>query len=258
MPFLELEKVSFRYPKGKEVLQELTLLLKEGAFVALLGPNGAGKTTLLKLLAGIYTPTQGNICLLNTRVKLQEGGERLVAYVPQFLYVPIELRVIDFVLLGRTGGKSLRGRIRALDASRAFEALEKVGIPTLWKKDLGQLSGGERQKVLLAKALAQDTPLLLLDEPVTHLDLRNQVEILHLLQTLVQKEGKKILAVMHEVNYALWFADTTILLKEGRIYRAGNSKEILTPPTVQEVFGQLVEDRGGWLVPIIGGGSPSV
>ncbi len=249
MPVLRLEQVSFHYPRGEAILQGLSLTVSEGSFIALLGPNGAGKTTLLKLLAGIHSPTEGQIWLLDQAISSTGVNNRLVAYVPQFLFVPVELRVIDFVLLGRSGTGSLTGRVRALDAARAFEALEKVGVQGLWKKDMGQLSGGERQKVFLAKALAQDTPLLLLDEPVTHLDLYNQFEILKLLESLVRREGKKILAVMHEANHALCYADTAILLKQGRIYCAGTSRTVLTPQTIQEVFGVEVEDRKGWLVP---------
>ncbi len=247
-PFLELRGVSFAYHRGNNALESIDLTLTQGAFLSIMGPNGAGKTTLLKILAGILRPDQGTVRLLGVEIQPTSRTFERFAYVPQFLLFPMDLRVIDFVLLARTGS-TLTGQVRAWDVKKAFEALERVGCLQFWNQDVSHLSGGERQKVFLAKALAQDTPVLLIDEPVTHLDLKNQEEILCLLQSLVREEGKKIVAVMHDLNHARQYTDTVVLLKGGKLCAAGPSSEVLTPTTIGEVFDVEVEDRSGWIVP---------
>jgi iron complex transport system ATP-binding protein len=248
-PLLELEEVSFSYGKDRTVIKGITLRVESGPFVAILGPNGAGKSTLLKILAGILEPYTGRVEVEGTRIRRNTDVSRLFAYVPQFFEVALGMRVVDFVLLGRPASFNLSGKVRAYDVEKSFEALEQVGCRDLWSQDMYHLSGGERQKVMIAKALAQDTEILLIDEPITHLDLRNQVEVLDLLRALTVRDGKKIISVMHDVNYACRYTDYTIFLKEGLVFTVGESKEAITRETVGAVFGVEVEEQNGILLP---------
>lgn len=245
MALLELQDLSFSYPNREQVLDRITLTVSTGPFLSILGPNGAGKSTLLKILAGILQPTGGSLKVEGVGIRPQQDVSTLLAYVPQTLYLPMEMRVIDFVLLGRPHAAHLTGRLRAYDVEKAFWALKQVGCREFWKENLRELSGGEQQKVLIAKALAQETRVLLIDEPVTHLDLRNQMEVLTLLRELAEEEGRKIAAVMHDVNQAREFTDYALFLRQGRVVAAGLSKEVICQETVESVFGIGVEERKG-------------
>lgn len=248
MPLLELQDLSFSYPNRLRVLEGITLTVPEGPFLSILGPNGAGKSTLLKILGGILEPTQGIVRLEGVRIHRKTDVSSLLAYVPQSLLLPMEMRVIDFVLLGRPDAMHLSGRVRAMDVEKAFHALEQVGCREFWKENLAELSGGEQQKILIAKALAQETKILLIDEPVTHLDLRNQIEVLTLLRRLAKEQDRRIIAVMHDVNQAREFTDHALFLEGGQVRASGPAREVICRQTVQAVFGIEVEERLGLFV----------
>jgi len=248
MALLELQELSFSYRNRPGVLDRITLTVPPVPFLSILGPNGAGKSTLLKILAGILGPTGGTVAVEGVKIEPHQDLSTLLAYVPQSLHLPLEMRVIDFVLLGRPNAMHLTGRVRAYDVEKAFGALEQVGCREFWKENLTELSGGEQQKVLIAKALAQETKVLLIDEPVTHLDLRNQMEVLTLLRGLATEEGRKIVAVMHDVNQAREFTDYALFLRFGKVGAAGPSREVICRETVQSVFEIGVEERVGLFV----------
>ncbi|MCX7786495.1 MAG: ABC transporter ATP-binding protein [Spirochaetes bacterium] len=248
MALLEVKDLTCSYPNRSRVLDRITLAIQEGPFISILGPNGAGKSTLLKILGGILRPDEGTVEIEGIRIQWNRDVSFLLSYVPQSLHIPMEMRVIDFVLLGRPHALHLSGRVRALDVEKAFYALEQVGCGRLWKENVIELSGGEQQKILIAKALAQETKVLLIDEPVTHLDLRNQIEVLTLLRTLAKEKDRRVIAVMHDVNQAREFTDYAVFLRGGKICAAGASQEVISKETVQTVFGIKVEERMGIFV----------
>jgi iron complex transport system ATP-binding protein len=270
-PFFNLENISFAYDKKKPALSSFSLCVpgqtgggnsgnsgsgaensgeNSGIFVSIIGPNGSGKTTLLKILAGILPPATGDLTLLGTPVSSIRDPSKILAYVPQTLSLGFSLSVLDFILLGIPSGTSLAGKASRQAVRKALEALKLLRIGDYAERDILKLSGGERQKVILTKALAQETPAILLDEPITHLDLAGQIEILDLLKTLTIKNGKKVIAIMHDVNLASRYSDYTIMLKNGALFAAGKTQDIITEQSILRCFSIQVKQTGDFFIPV--------
>ncbi|MDR1315908.1 MAG: ABC transporter ATP-binding protein [Spirochaetales bacterium] len=275
--FLDLHDISFAYDKKKPALTSISLRVParlprdensdentnetidensgtnndegSGIFVSIIGPNGSGKTTLLKILAGILPPATGTALLLETPVTRIPDPSKILAYVPQTLSLGFSLSVLDFILLGIPTEKSLTGKVTGQTARKAQEALKLLHIEDYARRDILKLSGGEKQKIILTKALAQETPALLLDEPITHLDLAGQIEILDLLKKLTKK-NKKIIAIMHDINLAARYSDYTIMLKNGTLFAAGKTQHIITEQSIQQCFSVPVKRAGDFFIPI--------
>jgi len=251
-PSVEVLKLDFSYDKKRPLLRDVSLAIDSDAFVSVIGPNGSGKTTLLKILAGILRPDRGEVRIQGGPLGRHTDVSRLLAYVPQTLAVDFEIGVLDFVLLGRNPGGRLLGGPGEEDVEAALKSLDTIRMLDFAKKDLSRLSGGERQKIVIAKALAQDTPFIFLDEPTSHLDLRNQIEILDLLERLATREGKKIVSIMHDVNLAYRYSDHTVVLKDGRIFASGPTGDVLREETIRECFGVEVRKVEDFFVPRAG------
>ena len=239
---INLKQVSFSY-SDTPVLQYIDLLVEGGEMVALLGPNGSGKTTLIKLLSGVLRPTVGDINLdgsVLSRMKRREVAQ-LVAVVPQQFSMPFAFTLREVVLLGRTPFLSLFSDEGERDHRIVQQAIERIGIAALTERFFNELSGGERQKAILAMALAQEPRILLLDEPTAHLDINHQVEILDLVNNLNREHGVTIIGAMHDLNLAALYFDRLILLKEGRIFADGTPEEVLTAETIEDVFAASVQ-----------------
>ena len=215
---LEVHQVYFSYFDGL-VLHDINLSVKAGEMVGLLGPNGSGKTTLMKLATGILKPNQGEIRLDGSSLKQLSRKEiaRSLAVVPQQFHIPFAFTTSEVAMLGRIPFiKSFAGEA-GVDREAVAIALDLVGISKLAEHRFDELSGGERQKVILAMALAQQPKLLLLDEPTVHLDVTHQVEILELVRSLNLERGLTIVAAMHDLNLASLYFDRLVLLKGGRV-----------------------------------------
>jgi iron complex transport system ATP-binding protein len=237
VPRLAARGVGFAYRDGHG-LDGVDLEVGAGEIVGLLGPNGAGKSTLVRVLSGVLGPYRGTIVLDGDELAALPRREvaRRLAVVPQESPTDLPYTALETVLLGRhphLAGLAFESD-RDLETARA--ALVRLGAAELADRHLAELSAGERQRVAAARALAQETPLLLLDEPTSFLDLRFQVELFDLLRELA-REGRAIVAVLHDLNLAAEYCDRVVLLERGRVAAAGPTAETLTYATLTRVYG---------------------
>jgi iron complex transport system ATP-binding protein len=247
---IELRDVWVRFG-GVAAVRELSLRADDGGWVALIGPNGAGKTSALRALAGLV-PYEGRITLGGRDVHELSRRElaRLVAFVPQKPETPPELTVAEYVLLGRTPHISYLGSEGRSDREAAARALRRLELERFADRRLGSLSGGELQRAVLARALAQEARVLLLDEPTTALDLGRQQLVLELVDSL-RGDGLTVVSTMHDLTLAGQYADRLLLLDRGEVAAEGSAVEVLSAPNVAEHYGasvRVVEDGGAVFV----------
>ncbi|SIQ54525.1 iron complex transport system ATP-binding protein [Alkalispirochaeta americana] len=237
-PAVSLKDVSFRYPRAaEEVLQDITLSVTEGTITAILGPNGVGKTTLLNILLGWLLPEKGEVSLFGRRsraISRREMGQT-ISLVPQDEHVPFEYTLLDYVLLGRAPYLSPLQTPRPADARIAREALERVGLAARRNHPVANTSGGEKQLALVARSLAQEPRILLMDEPTAHLDLRNKRRTADLVKAL-QTEGVTVIFTTHDPEFAAAAADRLILLQGGRLLDEGPVDQVMTTENLGRVF----------------------
>ncbi len=247
-PFLiEVRGLEFSYNGFK--LEVEALSFPAGKITAIIGPNGAGKTTLLKCLAGLLPIRRRTIFYDSQDIaSLKEPVRaRLIGYVPQEHSLAFNYSVLEFVVMGRAAHLSLFSLPSARDLEIARRSLEYVGLPSFARRTMSELSSGERRLVLIARSLAQETPVLLLDEPTTFLDLRHGQEILELVRRLTRERGKTIILTLHDINQAAHYADNLVLINEGQVVSSGLPGEVLSEELIEKVYGlkvSLVEIAG--------------
>ncbi len=235
---LKVNGLNFSY-NGTPILEGINFCVDKGELLAILGPNGAGKTTLLKCLNAIHTPKQGFV-LVNERDVFKLSSDdiaKLIGYVPQRVEAA-RLSVFDAVLMGRK--PHIKWRVRDHDICIVDAALKRLSLTHLALRYIDRLSGGELQKVSIARALVQEPEVLLLDEPTSSLDLKNQLEILRTVRGIVKGHNVSAIMTMHDLNTALRYADKFIFLKAGLIHSCG-AKECVTPEVIEAVYGVSVE-----------------
>lgn len=233
---LTLEQVSVGFTK-ELILQDISLEINPGDIVGLIGPNGAGKSTLMRTIGGTIKRTSGRIQLNGTdlsRLSVRDLA-RHIAVVPQRAHLPEAFTVLEVVMAGRTPYLPLLGGERKSDYEVVYTAMERTATLGLAERRVGEISGGEQQRVLIARALAQEPRILLLDEATAHLDLRYQIATLDLIRELSQT-GLIVIAVLHDMNLAALYANRLALLHQGRLLAYGSPNEVLTTAWLQCAF----------------------
>jgi len=235
---LEIRNLSFGYSSNKLIFEGVSLKVEKGEVVCLLGPNGAGKTTLFKTILGLYKARQGQVLVNGKDVSNCSRRElaKEMGYVPQNHIPPFPYSVIDVVLMGRTAHINNYAVPSDLDLQIAREAMANVNISYLEDKNYTEISGGERQLVLIARALAQQPQILIMDEPTSNLDYGNQIRLLSHIKRLA-KQGLSIVMSTHYPDHALYCADKAIMLKDGHIIYSGTSEEVLTEHNLSKIYG---------------------
>ena len=245
MSELELDRVTVRLG-GADVLVGVSAAVGRGEWVAVVGPNGAGKSTLLRAIAGIV-PYQGAIRVGGDDATALGRAQlaRRIAVVPQEPLLPPDMRVGDYVVLGRTPHLGYLGGEGPRDVAAALFALERLDLLGFARRKLGTLSGGERQRAVFARALAQEAPLLLLDEPTTALDVGRQQQVLELVDGLRRDQGLTVVAAMHDLTVAAQFSERLLLLDRGRVVASGAPDAVVTEELVSAHFGADVRVVAG-------------
>jgi iron complex transport system ATP-binding protein len=239
--FLETKGTTFSY--GRElVLKGVNVKLRFGEVLGILGPNGAGKSTLINIMSGALTPSAGQVLMHDSPLRGYAHRERAksIALVPQESHIPFPFTSLEIVLMGRAPHLPRFGFESRRDIDIALEAMGALDCRDLAGRDIRSLSGGERRRVIIARALAQNPRALLLDEPTSFLDIRHTSELARLMRGLAKRCGIAVGCVMHDINLAATSCDNIVFLKDGRIAAEGTPDEVITPETIGKVFGTSV------------------
>ncbi|MFH1884645.1 MAG: ABC transporter ATP-binding protein [Planctomycetota bacterium] len=239
---LRAENITFSYRRERPVLRGITLEVQPGTVTALFGPNGSGKSTLLRCMNGTLQPQSGCVTVNGWQINSMPRQEiaRKVAVVPQDSPADVPLTVGETVMLGRFAHWNVWGQEMPEDRIIVEQSLARLNVSDLTERFFGYISGGERQRVVLARALAQQAPIMLLDEPNTHLDISHQVELYRLVRELAN-EGKAILMACHDIFVTPMFVDNAVLMQAGKVYAAGSAAKVLAPDNVAAVFGASIK-----------------
>ncbi|MGG0795477.1 heme ABC transporter ATP-binding protein [Brevibacillus laterosporus] len=230
---VELKQVGYEI-QGTSILQDIDLHVQKGEFVGLLGPNGSGKSTLLRQVYRTLLPTTGSIYLLERELGQYQQKQlaKELSAVVQETQIQFDFNVYELVLMGRSPHKSMWEQENKHDLALVEQALAQVGLQNMGDRSYLSLSGGEKQRVLLARAIVQETDLLLLDEPTNHLDIHHQLGMLKLLK----QQQKSVLAALHDLNLAAMFCDRLYMLEKGVIVCSGTPQEVLRPEILERVY----------------------
>ncbi len=236
-PTLAATDVTLGYA-GKTVAEHLSVTIPAGEFTVIIGPNACGKSTLLKALSRIIKPATGQVILDGQMISNYPAKEvaRRLGLLPQNNNTPAGITVADLVSRGRYPHQSRFGGWRAEDRQAVADAMAATQVAHLADHLVETLSGGQRQRVWIAMVLAQKTPLLLLDEPTTWLDITHQIELMELLADLNQQHGRTLVVVLHELNQACRYASHLIAMRDGQVIAQGKPSEIITPELIEEVY----------------------
>jgi iron complex transport system ATP-binding protein len=233
---LAIQDLSFGYPHAN-VLQDFCMEVGDGQIVSVVGPNGSGKSTLIKCIDRILKPASGNVGVDRCDVMKMDRREiaRRIAYVPQNALRVFPHTVFDVVLMGRRPHLGWKGG--AKDEAKVWEILQLLGIEDLALAPFSELSGGQQQKVLIARALAQETGVILLDEPTSNLDIWHQIDVMEILRALVRKRRLTAIIAIHDLNMAARYSDKIMMIKKGKIVASGPPDDVMTGENLEAVYG---------------------
>jgi len=250
---LKVKDVEFSYARVP-VLKDICLELAESEMLGVVGPNGAGKSTLLRCIDRILKPQRGSILLDGRDIKemhLMELAKK-IGYIPQSSSQIFPATVFDTVLMGRRPHVGWRSSEK--DTEKVLEILQMLNIEEFAMRDINELSGGQQQKVFIARALTQEPDVLLLDEPTSNLDIRHQLEVMDIIKNIVSENGISAIMAIHDLNLASRYADRVIMMNGGKIFAAGNPASVLTSENIKQVYGVEVKvnnhDERPYIVPI--------
>ena len=237
MSYLSIQSLYFKYMQ-KFILRDISLNIEKGSYVALLGPNGSGKSTLLKNISSLLNPFSGTITINGYNIKNLSFLERskIISYVPQQYNINFSFTVKETVLMGRTPYQYRFKKFSDEDINIVNNSMKQTNIFHLKDKYITELSGGELQRVFIARSIAQKTDILLLDEPIAHLDLQHQLHLLNLLKTININEKKTIIIILHDLNLAAQFCEQIILMKYGKIFYQGKPEYVLTSKNINSIY----------------------
>lgn len=233
---LTINNLSFGYHAGKAVLDNISLQVEQGEVLGILGPNGTGKTTFIKCINRILQPRSGQVLFDGQDIGMltQQQIARLMAYVPQYVNSFFPMTVVDAVMMGRLpyAGRSYSEQ----DKQIVFDILQRMNLEQFAFRSIKEMSGGERQRVFIARAMAQQPRLIILDEPTSSLDLHNQLFILHTIAGLAKKNGISIIMTIHDLNLAAMFCDKLLMLKDTHIFAYGSPQEVLHENNIDVMY----------------------
>jgi len=243
---LHVEGMKFGYTKKSLVVKGVSFSARSGQLISLIGPNGSGKTTIVKCINKILKPQSGTVLLDGKNVQKMQPLEmaQCISYVPQFTNSYISGSVMDIVMMGRR--PYIKWKISPEDIEVVLSILQELELDHLAHEQFEELSGGQKQKILIARALAQKPELYLFDEPISFLDIKNQIDIMELARNMVVKEKKAVIMVVHDLNMAMHYSDQVILLKSGEVEAAGLPRAVLNHDHIHKVYGvniKILEDN---------------
>ena len=232
---LKVKNVEFSY-NSSLILEDISMDLDRSEIIGIVGPNGAGKSTLIRCIDRILKPGGGTILLDETDISTLSRMEiaRKIGYVPQTTTRVFPATVFDTVLMGRRPHLGWKGG--AEDTDKVLEILELLGIMEFAMRDFNEISGGQQQKVLIARALAQEADILLLDEPTSNLDIRHQLEVMEIVTNIVRKKGISAVMSIHDLNLASRYTSRILMMNEGRIFAAGDPESVLTEENIRRAY----------------------
>ncbi len=240
---IQINDLSFSYDNSKTFIKSLNALIPDGKITSIIGPNGSGKSTLLNLIAGILKPNGGTIVIDKTDIFKMNRKEiaKKLSIVFQHNHAPEDITVRELVSFGRNPHKKYFEQLNEHDLEVINWAMRATKVIHLAEKPISQISGGERQRVWLTVGLAQSSKFLLLDEPTTYLDIRHQIEILNLIRKINLECGLTTIMVLHDINQAIKYSDTVIVMKQGKIIAYGCPIEVITSDLLLDVYGVRAE-----------------
>lgn len=239
---IRLNQLSFSY-QNENILENINYTFEKGHFYGIIGPNGSGKTTLLKLISNLVNTPKDSVFLKQQDIRSYRDKKRaeLLSYVPQIIGMEYAFSVYDVVAMGRYPYLKGFNDLAKVDLQIIDEALKNTDLLAYKDRKVNSLSGGELQRVILARTIAQETQFILLDEPISHLDIHHQLDILNLSKNLCVNQKRTVICVLHDLNLTLKFCDRAILLKDGEIFKQGLVSQVITPENIQAVYGISIE-----------------
>lgn len=234
---MSVSSVSFGYTRGQKILDRVSFTAKEGEILSLIGPNGTGKTTLLKCVSHIYQPWEGEVKVDGMSVAQMPAKTRArcIGYVPQSTHSAFPIRVADAVMMGRM--PFAVNKFTESDKEIVFSILRRMELEEFAFRNLNEMSGGERQRVYIARALAQEPKVLLLDEPTSSLDMKNQLFTLELIRKLADEKKLAVIMSIHDLNLTAMFSDQVLMLKGASVYAAGSPPKVLDEEKIRNTYG---------------------
>ena len=234
------------------ILKEVNAMLTSGEFYGILGPNGAGKTSIVRQILHLQSSNSGAVLLDDKNIKEFSRKEMALhlSFLPQEIKSDVDFTAYDVVAMGREPHRKRFASMTEEDKRIIQEAMEFTNCWHLREKSISFMSGGERQRVMIARTIAQDTPWIILDEPVSNLDVKHQAELMMVLERLRKEKGKTVVAILHDLNLAANFCTQIILMKQGKVYKAGKTQDVLTEDTLSRVYElefEFLENKKGHL-----------